>query len=259
MHAQHKILIVDDEVDLIELVSFQFKAKGFDVQTASDGIQALERLAKFTPDLIILDMNMPRMGGIELYSKMCDANGKPRYPILVLTARSNIKELFKDLFVDGFMVKPFEIDQLVLEAEAIIKRSNEAMAKSGSRFAKNNKKICIVEDDPKTFGSVTGAFLTAGYTVIPADKGAVAIEKITEDVPDVALVKLGLPDFPGDMVILRLSQMSKTMGVKYVLFSPKGFDRNNEIAKRLGGKSGILAFVEYLDPKELLEKVRSLG
>ena len=71
MDADKKILIIDDEIDLTQMMGFQFKAKGFEVQTAPDGLAGLECVASFKPDLIILDINMPRMGGIEFYSKIC--------------------------------------------------------------------------------------------------------------------------------------------------------------------------------------------
>lgn len=120
--ARRKILIIDDEADLTQMIGFQFTSKGFEVQTAGDGVEGLEKLKKFRPDLIILDMNMPRMGGIEFYSKICGPDGKPMYPVLVLTARANVQGLFKDLEIDGFMIKPFEIDQLITEVELIIKK-----------------------------------------------------------------------------------------------------------------------------------------
>lgn len=121
MDAAKKILIVDDEIDLAQMIGFQFKANGFQVQTAGDGFKALECINTFKPDVIILDINMPRMGGLEFYKKICGPNGKPLYPILVLTARANIQELFKDLHIAGFMIKPFEIDQLVNEVNRIVK------------------------------------------------------------------------------------------------------------------------------------------
>ena len=122
MNPSKKILIIDDEVDLTQMIGFQFKAKGFDVQTAGDGLEALGIVHTFKPDLIILDMNMPRMGGIEFYSKICGTNGRPLYPVLVLTARANVQNMFKDLDIDGFMIKPFDIEELVNEAETIIKK-----------------------------------------------------------------------------------------------------------------------------------------
>lgn len=137
MDTKKKILIIDDEIDLTQMLGFQFGALGFEVKTASDGLAALEVIGQFRPDLIILDINMPRMGGMEFYSKICDSNAKPLYPVLVLTARANIQGLFQDLHIDGFMIKPFEIDQLVNEAILIIKKRSqqEPLAKSGIKIS----------------------------------------------------------------------------------------------------------------------------
>ncbi len=129
MNALKKILIVDDEADLAQMIAFQFSAKGFQTKIASDGVEALNQLQNFTPDLIILDVNMPRMGGIEFYNKICNSNGKPLYPVLVLTARANIKDLFQPFDIDGFIIKPFEIDQLICEAEIIIKDKTQRLEK----------------------------------------------------------------------------------------------------------------------------------
>ena len=125
MDTNKRILIIDDEVDLIQLIGFQFKSKGFEVQTADDGLEALQKVHEFRPDLIILDVNMPRMGGLEFYSKICGTNGRPLYPVLVLTARANIQGPFKDLEIDGFITKPFDIEHLVHEAELIIKKRSQ--------------------------------------------------------------------------------------------------------------------------------------
>ena len=80
------ILAIDDEPDLLEMEKFQFEAKGYKVETANDGLEGLEKLKTIKPDLIILDLNMPRMGGVEFYQKICDEKNMPRYPVLILTA-----------------------------------------------------------------------------------------------------------------------------------------------------------------------------
>ena len=117
------ILLIDDEVDLVDAVAFQLKAKkGYDVETAYNGVEGLEKLNEIVPDLIILDINMPKMGGVEFYRRISDAQGKTRYPVLILTARANLEELFKDLNVDGFMTKPFELDTLYKEIDIIMEK-----------------------------------------------------------------------------------------------------------------------------------------
>lgn len=252
MDTNKKILVIDDEADLTQLIGFQFKSKGFDVQTAADGVEGLEKVHEFKPDLIILDMNMPRMGGIEFYSKICGTNGRPLYPVLVLTARANVKSMFSDLDIDGFMIKPFDIGHLIGEAETIMKRRAETIARKAAGLVTDTRRVCIVDDDKDAFGKISSTFLNADYTVIPARNGAMAIERMVKDVPDVALVHLGLSDIAGDIVILRLSQMAKTMDVRFILYVPRGGDRDQNVLERISQKKGIWTFVEYDDPSELL-------
>jgi DNA-binding response OmpR family regulator len=257
METTKKILIVDDEPDLAQMVGYQFSSKGFEVQNADDGLQALEKINSFRPDLIILDMNMPRMGGIEFYSKICGTNGRPMFPVLVLTARANVQGLFKDLEIDGFMTKPFEIDQLVSQAELIIKNRSKS-SKAGTGLLERPPRVCIVENDPKIFSELTDIFLNADYTVMPAKTGAGGIERMLKDVPDVALIQLGLKDISGDVVIFRLSQMAKTMDVKYILYTAHGFKHDRKVMEGIGIKTGIITFVEYKELGDLLEKVNQL-
>ena len=116
------LLIIEDEEDLRETVEYKFKACGFKVVTAFDGLDGLEKLETIKPDLIILDMNMPRMNGLEFYQRIKGEDEKPKYPILILTARANMEQLSRDLDVDGFMSKPLELDELFKEVESIIKK-----------------------------------------------------------------------------------------------------------------------------------------
>jgi DNA-binding response OmpR family regulator len=252
MKSNKKILVIDDEIDLTQMIAFQFKAKGFEVRTAGDGVEALEVVHEFKPDLIILDMNMPRMGGIEFYSKICGTNGLPLYPVLVLTARANVENMFKDLDIDGFMIKPFDIEQLIREAETIIKKKSEALVIKKDGVPRETRRVCIVDDDANFFKQLSQLFLDEDCTVIPARSGAVAIEKMVKDVPDVALVHLGLSDIAGDVVILRLSQMAKTMDVKFILYTFRGRERDRKVLERISQKKGIWTFIEYDNPSELI-------
>jgi DNA-binding response OmpR family regulator len=258
MGNNKRILVIDDEVDLAQMIGYQFKANGFEVKTASDGLAALAIVHDFKPDLIILDVNMPRMGGIEFYSKICDPNGRPLYPVLVLTARSNIKGLFQDLQIDGFMIKPFEIDQLVDEADLIIKKRSQQAPLSKSGLLLRPRKICLVDNDQHTFNQLSLMLLNADYTLMPARNGTVAIEKMMQEVPELALVHLGLTDIPGDVVIYKLSQMSKTMEVKFVLYSHRTAEHDRQVMERIAAKTGILTFVEYNTMEEILNTVNKV-
>ena len=116
------VLLIDDEVNLQELIKIALEAKNYRVETASNGIEGLAKLETIKPDLIILDMNMPKMSGLEFYQIICYGGGKPKYPVLVLTARVHMEKLFKNVSINGFMAKPFEISELLQEVDAIVQK-----------------------------------------------------------------------------------------------------------------------------------------
>ena len=129
-----KILVVDDEEFLRENLKYVFEKRGYDVTLAADGVLGLKALETCTPDLIILDLNMPNMGGIEFFQQICEGD-RPKYPVLVLTARANMDSLYKDFNmaqffrdfnVDGVMSKPFELQVLVEQVAAIIDKHAKA-------------------------------------------------------------------------------------------------------------------------------------
>ena len=113
------VLLIDDETDLVEMVKFQLEKKGYKVVPAYNGKEALDKLKDIKPDLIILDINMPTMGGLEFFNEISTEHGQPKYPVLVLTARANLEGIFKAIEVGGFVSKPFEIDYLISEVDRI--------------------------------------------------------------------------------------------------------------------------------------------
>ncbi len=254
---QKTILVVDDEVNLQQLMMVSLKSRNYHVETANNGIEALAKLKTIKPDLIILDINMPHMGGVEFYETICEGDTHPKYPVLVLTARANMEQLFKEVNIDGFMPKPFEIADLLNLVESIIRKYSESGFKISSTGARVSRKICIVEKDPETLNKIGSAFLAADYTVIPAQNGMEGIERIIQAVPDIALVELGLLDISGDLVILRLKLMDETKDVKYILYTEKNAEKS-AVTKRIGEKEGIDRFIESTNPQELLEAVNEL-
>jgi CheY-like chemotaxis protein len=114
------ILFVDDDANLRLVLSDFLKFEGFTVAVANSGEDALEKLPELNPNLIILDMSMPGIGGLEFLKRISDKSGKPRFPVLVLTARANMRNLFDDMHVDGFMSKPCEPQELISEIDRIL-------------------------------------------------------------------------------------------------------------------------------------------
>ncbi len=107
------ILVIDDEPDILEMVGFALRAEGFEVVSASDGLEGLEKLKTIKPDCIVLDMNMPRMNGLEFYEAIKNNDGKSPYPIVSFTARALIDDVYQGLDIEAFITKPFSMDVLV--------------------------------------------------------------------------------------------------------------------------------------------------
>ncbi len=253
MSIKRTVLIIDDEEDLRETLEYKFKAGGFNVFTAVDGLDGLERLKTIKPDLIILDMNMPKMNGLEFYQEIKGENEKPKYPVLVLTARANMEQLFIDLDVDGFMAKPFDLDELFSEGENIIKKYSGSVVAKGGVEGLRARKVCIVENDKKVFNELAVAFLERGYIVNSAQSGASAIKRMTMDVPDIAIISLGLNDISGDVVIGKLNRIEKVQEVKFILYSTIILDLDKQVInQKLSEKEGVCNFVPSNSSPDLL-------
>ncbi len=247
-----KILVIDDEEDLRENLKYVLEMKGFVVQLAEDGVKGLKVLETFTPDLIILDLNMPNMGGIEFYQKICEGE-LPKYPVFVLTARVNMEKFFKDFNVNGFMSKPFEINELLEEISYII---NKSSVKSSTENLISTK-VFIVENDERVSAKISVALLDQGFTVNLAHRGTEAIERITKSAPDVVCVNMNLPDIAGEIVIQKLKHMAKTSGIRSLLYAYSvGLDE--EITTKIKSKEGIDKFVEVKTEKDLIDGINDL-
>jgi phosphate regulon transcriptional regulator PhoB len=121
------VLIVDDEPDLVELVSYNLKKEGFQVATAPDGGVALEKARKKNFDLIILDLMLPGIQGIELCRILRNDPKTERVPIIMLTAKGDEADRIRGLETgaDDYMAKPFSPRELVARVKAVLRRSGE--------------------------------------------------------------------------------------------------------------------------------------
>lgn len=127
-----KILIVDDEQDIIQLLKDYLELQGYMVLTARDGNEAIEK-ASVCPDLIILDINMPGMDGLEVCKRL---RGHLTCPIIFLTAKVTEQDRINGLLIGGddYILKPFSIDELGARIAAHLRREERGRAKEAVRF-----------------------------------------------------------------------------------------------------------------------------
>jgi len=114
--SRAKILIVDDEPDLLSVLRFGLESEGFEVIEASDGVRGLDLARTQAPDLIVLDLMLPRMDGYKVCRALKFDDRYRRIPVFILSARSGEtdRRLALDLGADEYMTKPYEVRELVL-------------------------------------------------------------------------------------------------------------------------------------------------
>jgi DNA-binding response OmpR family regulator len=122
MPQPKKILVADDEPELVHAVQARLEAAGYAVLTAKDGQQALEIALRERPDLITLDVLMPVMDGYACLRKLNAAVGRGVIPVIVLTSRDYMKDLFALEGVEDYVIKPFDANELLSRIEQIFSR-----------------------------------------------------------------------------------------------------------------------------------------
>jgi DNA-binding response OmpR family regulator len=121
MTERGRILVVDDEPAITDFIALGLHHEGYEVATAGDGHQGLRAVDEFKPDLVILDVMMPRLDGFEL----CQAiSGEPRRGIIILSARDETTDRIHglELGADDYLVKPFEFGELLARVKAVLRR-----------------------------------------------------------------------------------------------------------------------------------------
>jgi two-component system response regulator MprA len=130
-----RILLVDDEQSIQTLLSYPLRKDGYEVVQAVDGREALARFGESTFDLVVLDVMMPRLDGLEVCRRLRAAGD--RTPVLVLTARDGVPDRVRglDAGADDYLVKPFALEELLARLRALLRRSGGAGEHEILRFA----------------------------------------------------------------------------------------------------------------------------
>jgi two-component system OmpR family response regulator len=118
-----RVLVVDDEKNIAELVATALRYEGFDVLTAADGFSALAHVRDYRPQLLVLDVMLPDIDGFEVQRRL--RSGGRQLPVLFLTARDSVEDRVRGLTLGGddYLTKPFSIEELVARVRAVLRRT----------------------------------------------------------------------------------------------------------------------------------------
>jgi two-component system response regulator MprA len=119
--APGRVLVVEDDEAITDVVRRALRQAGHEVRTAADGVEALEAADQFVPDLVVLDLGLPRLDGVEVSRRL---RSESDAPILILTARTEVDDRVAglDSGADDYLVKPFEVRELLARVRALMRR-----------------------------------------------------------------------------------------------------------------------------------------
>jgi two-component system OmpR family response regulator len=128
------VLVVDDEPVLAEMVSMALRYEGWNIATAGDGTSAIAAARAERPDVVVLDVMLPDMSGLDVLQKLRKEN--PRLPVLLLTAKDAVEDRIAGLTAGGddYVTKPFSIEEVVLRLRALLRRTGVTTVDSGAQL-----------------------------------------------------------------------------------------------------------------------------
>jgi two-component system, OmpR family, response regulator len=127
-----RVLVVDDEPNLADLLTMALRYEGWEIRTAHDGLTAVRLAREFKPDAVVLDVMLPDLNGLEVLRRLRDDS--PNVPVLFLTAKDAVEDRIAGLTAGGddYVTKPFSLEEVVARVRGLMRRTAIAIAESGS-------------------------------------------------------------------------------------------------------------------------------
>lgn len=196
---QTRILVVDDEANIRELLTQEFTEAGYLVSTAADGQEAVARVRAERPDLVVLDVMMPEMNGFDVAAVLKNDPATMDIPIVILSIVQDRERGFR-LGVDRYLTKPIDTDLLFREVGALIEQR------------KSHKRVLVVDEDASTVKTLTDVLTARGYSVAEAS-GDDLVARALAVQPDIILLNSVSSAQSSAVRMLRFEK-----GLEHVLF-----------------------------------------
>jgi PAS domain S-box-containing protein len=263
------ILIVDDNPANLKVARFALESEGYDVRTATDGEEALMILRRFRPRLILMDIQLPGVDGLEVTRSIKSDPVTREILVVAVTAYAMKGDREKALRAgcDGYITKPVDPIQLPLQVGVYLDRPQNRAVAAGAALAPRNApplspniavagkaagSILVVEDNPTTRKMFRVALESAGYEVVEAADCRTALDVVAQRRPDLIVQDLILPDMDG--LELARSLRDKLGDAPVPIVCVSGFLSKLDEARALkGGFAQVL--VKPVDPFQLLDTV----
>ncbi|NJL04088.1 MAG: response regulator [Chloroflexaceae bacterium] len=247
------ILVVDDALPNLHLLSVVLNRRGYRVVTASSGAEALHQVRQTPPNLIILDMMLPDMDGFSVYQQLQATPDQQAIPVIfasALTPTATLRQQHPELAHVPWLAKPFMINDLVQYVETALQSA--AAAAAAPPAAEQPKAIppeaygadlaqpvwgtiLIVDDTPDNLNLLSRILADYGYTIRTAATGARALRSIASEPPDLILLDIMLPDLSGYEISKQLKHNTATAPIPIIFISALDSLEDKLRAFQMGG------------------------
>ncbi len=251
------VLLVDDDRDFINAIKTTFESQNFEVQVADDGEAALVSVKSQKPDLVILDVMMPKRDGYSVCHEMKSHDATARIPVIMLTAlgkkgegKTAAEVLAKGHKADAFFEKPVPPKILLEKAVELIELSGKS--------DEDKVVIVLIDDDPDFVAAVKTLLEKNDYSIRVAYSGEEGILIIQRENPDLVLLDVMLPEKDGLALCKELKENEKTRSIPVILLTSVAEKlKEPDYAKALAVTHHADDYLQKpVDSKELLKRVR---
>ena len=203
---EKKILLVDDAVHAREMFYDLFSRRGYQGFSAAAAQEGIELIRQERFDLVLMDMKMPKMDGIQALMKIREIDKKTKVVMLTAAEEGGVEGEARALGASGFLRKALDIDIIAKAVDDILK--DKLGADEGG-----NRKVLIVDDEPRIREVLEKFLAKKGFVPITAASGEEAIEKVMEEEPLVVLCDIKMPGMDGIVVLKKIRNMYDRIGV----------------------------------------------
>ncbi len=210
-----KLLMVDDEEDFLLPSSKALERRGFEVHMARDGTTALQMLKKISFDVILLDVKMPGMDGIDVFRKIKEGNA--RIPVIILTGHGSVSQAFQTSKegITDYMAKPCDMAALADRLQRAVAESRDAKPNDSAAHDSGTDiiRVLLADDEQQLTESLSKALSRRNMVVTTVNSGESALDTLDSDLFDVVVLDIKMPGMDGISVLKKIKQRHPSVEV----------------------------------------------
>src|ERR1035437_1995228 len=255
-----KILTVDDSKTIRLIVARAFKSFACEIFEAADGVEGLTAAQRERPDIIILDLTMPIMDGVEMLTKLKADPELRSIPVVMLTAesgRENVLRIAK-LGVRDYLIKPFKEESIVERVGRIIALKAKSERITRAKRFDDPLQVLVVDDKPAIIEQIQAALSSTPWKVQGVAQPGQAVDSCSQVLPDIALVSLSLPEGAGFILFQMLRANVRTKGIPIVALSVKTANDEQAPAQQLGFNGVVTKPIDFCDVQLMITRALNL-